>query len=292
MIWVLLAAAALAAMVGVCYWGAGIILFPPEKSPLQVFPEQFGMKYEKVSFKTSDGLNLKGWFMPSPTGEKKTLLMCHGWGDNKGHLLERTYFLNTKAGYNLLYFDHRSHGESEGEITTIGYLELIDCEAALGYLAQSHPDLTESIGVFGLSMGGSVGVMTMAQHPQLKCGVMESPFTDYKRVVRQWAWNHFRLPYFPMVWLTLYILRLRVGKSEVDAFSPIKFVAKIAPRPLFLIGGTDDALMPPPEVKSLFEKAGEPKQLWMIPGATHAQCYKVAGLEFEERVMGFYRKHL
>lgn len=293
MLWAILAVAALAAgLIGLCYWGAGVILYPPEKTPLSVFPEQFGMRYEKVNFRTRDGLTLRGWFAPSPSGQKQTLLMCHGWGDNKGHLLERTYFLNTKAGYNLLYFDHRSHGESDGTITTIGYLELIDCEGAISFLREKHPESLDHLGVFGLSMGGAVGIMTMAQHPEIKAAVIESSFTDYRKVVQQWAWNNMRIPYFPLVLVTLFFLRLRVGKPEVDSYSPIKFIPRIAPRPIFLIGGGDDLLMPEAEVRALHEAAGQTKQLWIIPGAAHAQCFKVAGMEYEERVIGFYRKHL
>lgn len=292
MIWILLSLAVLAAMLGLAYWGAGIILYPRHKSQLDVFPERYGLRYEKIIFKTKDDLTLKGWFMPSTNGEKRTLVMCHGWSDNKGHLLERTYFLNKTAGFNLLYFDHRSHGESEGEITTIGYLELVDFEAALSYLKESRPHLADRLGVFGLSMGGAVGIMAMARHPEIKAAVIESSFIDYQRVVRQWAWNHYRVPYFPMVWLTLLMLRLRVGDARVDDHSPIEHIGKIAPRPLFLIGGGKDLLMPEADVRRLHAAAGEPKQLWIVPEAAHAECHAIGGIEFEERVISFYQKHL
>jgi uncharacterized protein len=291
-IWLVLGVVVLAALLGICYWGAGVILYPPKKSPLEVFPEQFGLKYEKISFKTPDGLTLRGWFVPSPTGDDRTILMCHGWGDNKGHLLERTHFLNTQGNYNLVYFDHRSHGESEGKITTIGYLELVDCEGAMNYLKEKRPELLKRLAIFGLSMGGAVSIMATTRHPEIKAAVLESPFRDYRSVVRQWAWNNMRVPYFPMVMVTLWMLRLRVGTAEVDNCSPIRFVDKISPRPTFFIGGDKDLLMPEKEVRGLFDMAGLPKQLWIIPGAEHAQCYKTAGKEYEERVIGFYRKYL
>lgn len=287
-----LAICAFLGLLVLCWCCSGVILFPPEKSPLAVYPERYGLRYDKFSFDTKDGLTLKGWFIPSSTGDKRTILMCHGWGDNKGHLLERTHFLNSASGFNLLYFDHRSHGESEGEITTIGYLELIDFEAALDYLKAQKPQCLERLGVFGLSMGGAVGVMAMARHPEIKAAVIESPFTDYRTVVRTWAWNRFRIPYFPIVMLTLLILRWRVGHNDVDSYSPIRVVSSIAPRPLMMIGGSLDALMPESEVRELYEKAGQPKELWIIPGADHAQCFKVAGLEFESRVAGFFKKNL
>lgn len=281
-----------AAVLGLCWWGAGIILHPPAMSPMWVFPEQFGLRYEKVSFKTRDGLTLKGWFMPSPNGDRRTVLMCHGWGDNKGELLKQTYFLNETAGFNLLYFDFRSHGESEGEITTIGGLETIDFEAAVKWLREQKPDLADRLGVFGLSMGAAVTCVGMAAHPDLRCGVVESPFSDYKGVVRRWAWNNLRVPAFPLIEIVLRILRLRVGDPTVDAFNPHEAVGRISPRPLLVIGGTKDELMPPDDVRRVFAAAGEPKQLWIVEGAYHAKCREVAGLEYDTRVAGFFQKNL
>ncbi|MBI3551500.1 MAG: alpha/beta fold hydrolase [Elusimicrobia bacterium] len=292
--WLLLGLFAAAGLLGVCYWGAGIILHPPLMSRNETFPEQFGIRYEKVSFKTRDGLMLKGWWMPSPKGssERRTLIMCHGWGDNKGDLLKITNFLSTEAGFNLLYFDNRSHGESEGEITTIGALETVDFDAAVKYLQDNRPEFLERLGAFGLSMGAAVACMSAPDHPEIKALVLESPFTDYRGVVRRWAWNNMYVPYFPLAWITLWLLKLRVGDPKVTAYSPIKFVTDISPRPLLIIGGSEDRLMPEDDVRRLFAKAGEPKQLWIVQGAKHAKCHDIAGLEYETRVAGFFNRNL
>ena len=294
-LWAVLAvAAASSAIIALCYWGAGLVLFPPNMSAMEIFPEHFGLRYEKVSFQTSDGITLKGWFLPSPNNpqDERTLLMCHGWGDNKGELLKITHFLNDGAGFNLFYFDNRNHGESSGRTTTLGYYEIMDFAAAMSYLRASKPHCLKRLGVFGLSMGAAVAAMAMPDHPEIKAAVLESPFTEYTKVVRQWAWNHFHLPYFPLVMLTLYILRLRVGNTNVDSYHPIRFVGKIAPRPLLIIGGSRDTLMPEADVTALYSAAGEPKQLWIIPEARHAKCHETAGLEYETRVANFFKKHL
>lgn len=285
---------ALAAVLVACYLGAGVIMHPPKMSRMDTFPEQFGLRYEKVTFQTRDGLTLRGWFMASPKGpeEKRTVLMCHGWGDNKGDLLKMTHFLNSEAGLNLLYFDFRSHGESDGEYTTIGYLETLDFDAAVDYLRREKPWALERLGVFGLSMGAAVTSVAMVPHTELKCAVLESPFSDFRRVVRQWAWNHFKIPYFPLIQITLLMLRLRVGESKVSDHSPLANVGKISPRPLLFIGGDKDVLMPVEEVRRVFAAAGEPKIFWLIADATHAKCFQVGGLEYETRVASFFKRHL
>ncbi len=291
-LWLILGLIFLASLGAILYYGAGVIMVAPNKLDKDpVFPQLYGLKAENVSFKTSDDLTLKGWFIPSPKGDVKTLIMCHGWGDNKGHLLEKTHFLNSSAGFNLLYFDHRSHGSSEGEFTTMGYLERLDFEAALKFLKERHPKLTKHLGAFGLSMGGSVVLLSMPSHPEIKAAVIESAFPDYRRVVRRWAWNNMRIPYFPLVWMVLHVLRWRVG-GKPDKYSSIKFIGKIAPRPLFLIGGSADTLMPEVDVRALFARAKKPKTLWIVPGATHGNCRKTSELEYDTRVTAFFQRHL
>jgi len=274
------------------YWGAGLILHPPAMSPMWIFPEQFGLRYEKVSFPTEDGLELKGWFLPSPNGDTRTIVMCHGWGDNKGELLKQTFFLNESAGFNLLYFDFRSHGESDGEITTIGGLETMDFAAAVKWLRAAKPALADRVGVFGLSMGAAVTVASMPEHPDLRCAVVESPFSDYRGVVRRWAWNHLKVPRFPLIDMALWMLRLRVGDPHVDQFNPVEAAGRIAPRPLFVIGGENDRLMPVDDVRRVFDAARDPKQLWLVPGAYHAKCREAAEMEYDTRVSGFFSRNL
>ena len=275
-----------------CWWGAGLILHPPAMSPMWVFPEQFGLRYEKVSFKTKDGLELKGWLLPSPKGDARTIIMCHGWGDNKGELLKQTYFLNETAGFNLLYFDFRSHGESEGQITTIGCLETVDFDAAVAWLRAARPALAARAGVFGLSMGAAVSVAAFPRHPDLRCLVVESPFSDYRGVIRRWGWNHFTIPHFPLIDMVLWVLKLRVNDPHVAAFNPVEAAHHIAPRPLFVIGGQNDDLMPEDDVRRVFNAALEPKQLWIVPGAYHAKCREAAGMEYDTRVSGFFDRNL
>ena len=292
-VWAAAALLALAAaLFGLCWWGAGVVLHPPRMSPMSIFPEQFGLRYEKIAFSTRDGVELKGWFLPSPDGGTRALIMCHGWGDNKGELLKKTYFLNARAGFNLLYFDFRSHGESGGEITTIGGLETIDFAAAAAWLRENKPDLALRAGAFGLSMGAAVAVAAMPDHPGLRCAVVESPYSDYRGVVARWAWNNLRVPEFPLVAAAMWILRRRVGDPKVDAFNPVEAAGRIAPRPLFVIGGEKDDLMPEDDVRRVFDAAKEPKQLWIVPGAEHAKCREAAGAEYDARVAGFFSRNL
>jgi len=283
----LLAAAAYA----LCWRAAGYLLSPP-MSPLEDYPEHYDLPYENISFSTRDGLKLKGWFLPSPGGDKRTILMCHGMSDNKGMLLRQTHFLNRTGGFNLIYFDFRSHGESEGTITTSGGLETIDFDAAMTWLRESKPDLMGHVGAFGLSMGATVTVVSMSKHPDVRCAAVESPFTDYRTVIARWFWNNVKVPYYPLVALTIRIVRARVAAPEIELFDPVASAARISPRPLFVIGGERDLLMPPEDVKLIYGAAGEPKQLWLVPEASHTMCREAAGPEYDTRLLDFFSRNL
>ncbi|MDE1976307.1 MAG: alpha/beta fold hydrolase [Elusimicrobia bacterium] len=290
MIWILLAVILLG-LGAILYWGAGVILYPPSMSAMEVFPESFGLPYERIAFQTEDGLTLKGWFVPAPDANKdRTLLMCHGWSDNKGELLKMTAYLH-QAGFNLFYFDFRSHGESQGEFTTLGHYELRDLRAAMNCLKEKKPWCLENLGVFGFSMGAAVAAMGAGDYPEIRAVILESPFTEFHRVCAQWTKNHLHIPYFPLVMGAIFVLRLRAGLA-VGRQSPINSIARISPKPLLVIGGTADTLMPESGVRQLYAAAGEPKQLWIISGAAHGKCHETAGLAYERRVIGFFEKNL
>ena len=291
MMWIAATGILVIAMYAVCWQAAGYLLKPP-MSPLSHFPEHYDLPYENIAFLTRDGLELKGWFVPSPSGDKRTILMCHGMSDNKGLLLKQTYFLNKLGGFNLVYFDFRSHGESEGAITTSGGLETLDFKAAMEWLRRSKPESAGAVGVFGLSMGATVAVVSMPQHPDLRCAVLESPFADYRTVIGRWFWNNVKVPYYPLVALTIRIVRARVNAAELERFDPVASAALISPRPLLVIGGERDLLMPPEDVGLIFSAAREPKQLWMVPEASHTMCREAAGPEYDARLLDFFSRNL
>lgn len=287
----ILAAAALvlcAAMIAAGYYGAGLMLRPPNMSAMSVYPERFGVAYERVSFPAADGHALAGWFVPSPAGQDKTILVCHGWGDNKGEILERTLFLNRKEGFNLLYLDFRGHGESAPSLVTMGKLELLDLAGAVAYLNKNRPQSAARLGIFGQSMGAAVAAMALRAHPEIRAAVLESPFAGYRQVSGRWAWRHSRVPAFPTIDFMMLWLRLRSGHPDIDAYSPVSRIAGCR-TPILLIAGERDTLMPPEDVRRVYDGAAGPKEFWIVPGAHHAKCLEAAPADYETRVSGFLR---
>lgn len=271
-------------------WCACNILFnPPKMLPLEIWPDQFRFPYEEAKFTASDGVKLKGWFIPAATQTDRSLVLCHGWGDNKGDMLRRTDFL--RKDFNLFYFDFRHHGESGGDRTTVCAWESRDIAAALQCLRKNHPAWTTRLGIFGYSMGTGPGTWTCAQDPAIKALLLEAPFWSFNGVVRQWTSNAYHLFSSPIVFSLLTVCRWRLG-MDAEQYSPIRQIEKVSPRPVFIIAGGEDQLMLLPTVQELYEKARPPKELWVVPGARHGKCREIAGTEYERRVTEFFEKNL
>lgn len=266
-----------------------MVFHPPKMLPHTIFPDRYGLRHDRVKLNAADGVPLVAWTIPAAEPTERTLLLLHGWGDNKGDLLQHTHYLSRK--FNLVYLDHRSHGESGGPHSTIGYLESRDVEAVLAWLKEDRPAWTARLGVFGLSMGGSIAIWAAARYPELRCVATEAPFPSFNRVVGRYAHNGYRLPFFPFAWGALKVIAWRLGEDP-EPYSPIYHVDRIAPRPMLFIAGALDTLMPLADVEELYARAKEPKELWIVENASHGKCEETAGEAYHRRLLEFFDKHV
>ena len=274
-----------------CTQVAKKVLHPISKrKPLYAWPDQFNLPYENVVFKTEDKVQLRGWFINAAEESDKTIILMHGWGMNRSDILKNTCFLRD-LGFNLFYFDFRALGESGGKTSSIGYLELKDIAAAIAFLRETRPQFCAKIGLYGLSMGGMVAICEAARNPEIACVVAEASYYSFRRVVSRWAWVHRRVPYFPLMPLVLHYIRKQLGVNP-ERYSPKYNIPKISPSPVFLIHGRYDNLVPAAQAKLLYKSAGEPKEIWLVPGAKHNKCAEVGGYEYKQRLADFYRKYL
>lgn len=266
-----------------------IILRHTKRSQVTTFPDQFHLPFENVIFKNADGITLKGWFIPAEEESSKTIVFMHGWGMNKGNVFHSTYFLRKK--YNLFYFDFRGSGESGEGLSSIGYVETRDASAAIEKLIQTRPEKCKEIGLYGLSMGAAVAIYEGAHNAAVKCVAAEACYYSYEKVVARWARVHKHVPYFPLVALALYFAKKRLG-IDPEEFSPKHNIEKLAGKPVFIINGADDSLSPRHDARKLYHAAKEPKQIWIVPNATHTEVPMVAGQQYKNRLCEFFDKYL
>ena len=274
-----------------CMFIARRMLHPISKrKPLTIWPDQYGIPYENVTFETEDRVQLKGWFLTSPEESNKTIILMHGWDMNRSDILKNTYFLRD-LGFNLLYFDFRALGESGGKTSSIGYLELRDISAAVKFLKETRAPFCEKIGLYGLSVGGMVAINEAACNPEIACVVTEASYYSFRRIASRWAWERYRIPYLPLVPIIMHYIRKYLGDNP-ERYSPKYNVAKIAPRPVFIIHGRKDKVIPSVHARWLYKRAGNPKSIWVLPGAQYNKCAETGGYEYKQRVADFFRQYM
>lgn len=292
--WILAVLAALGCAVLTIMWTCAYIarrvLHPLSKrKPLYNWPDEYKMPYDNVCFTTEDKVQIKGWFIPQE-GAEKTIILMHGWGMNRSDILKNTYFLHD-LGFNLLYFDFRALGESGGKISTVGYLETRDLHAAINYLKETRPECCKKIGLYGFSVGGMVALCEAAHNEHISCVVTEGCYYSFRRIISRWAWVHYKLLSFPFIPVVLHYIK-RYLRVNPEKYSPKYNIDKIAPRPVFIIHGRYDEMVPPVQAKLLFKRAGEPKEIWLVPGARYNNCAEVGGFEYKQRLSDFFRRYL
>lgn len=140
-------------------------------------PDLYGIDYENIRLVANDGVELAAWYTPSENGA--LILVAHGHGENRS---VNQYELFARNGYGVLAWDFRAHGESSGEISTLGYFEALDVEAALEYVLQL--DAVEHIGSWGGSMGGVAVLEAASRRVEIEAVVVDSAFPSLEDEVK------------------------------------------------------------------------------------------------------------
>lgn len=248
-------------------------------------PWEVQVDYEPVEW-TVEGATVRGWWLPRPESQQ-VVIGCTGHRGAKHELLGIGSGL-WRAGYNVLLFDFRGRGESDGDICSLAYHELADLHGAVAYTLGRMPQA--ELGVIGYSMGAAVALLGTAAEPRIRAVVADSPFASIRRVVGS-AYTQRRLPAAPMLRLSDAVNRWRYG-YDYGAVQPVDVVAAIAPRPLLLIHGSEDRTIPLDHGEEIYAAAGEPKELWVIPGAGHCGGYFVDRAAYVARVTDFFARSL
>lgn len=262
------------------------------RQPRETHPNElgrYGLRGESITFFSRDGLKLVGALFGGTNGA--TIILLHGFSRSKEQMLPHAAFLN-HAGFNVLLFDFRASGQSEGGFITFGQKEQYDLEGAVKFLKNRSDIDSQRIGIFGFSMGGAVAVLKSAEIPEVKAIVLDSTFSRMKEVIQR----NFReylphIPFFPIGYLVLVCIRLRTG-VYFPHINPVRAIGRLTPRPVLIIHGTRDEKIPTRHAEELMHSAKGDVSVWIIPGADHHGTYRTAGKQYEERVIEFFSTHL
>ncbi|MDP8923947.1 MAG: alpha/beta fold hydrolase [Chloroflexota bacterium] len=240
---------------------------------------------EELDLRARDGLRIHAWLFRSATA-RATVILLHGHGGNKHTLLPLAKIIYPR--FNLLLLDSRGHGESEGDRTTVGCEERLDVIAAVDELERRG---LGPVGVWGTSMGAATAILAAAEDERIAAILADSPYARLRHAVVEVGKSMgYPRPLVPlMAYLGCHTTARRLG-YPMAAFDPIEVVDRITPRPLFLIHGEKDEMIPLRDSHLLYARAGEPKELWVLPGLLHCRALEAAYEPFCARVRAFFER--
>ena len=266
---------------------AGVVLLPTSiayvvthTARAEVPRTELGGAFEDVQFRTSDGLLLKGWYIPSQNGAAVIAFPGRSGPQKQARML-------ASHGYGVLLFDRRGEGESEGDPNAFGWGGERDLYAAATYL-RSLPDVDPNrIGAIGLSVGGEMLIHAAAHSDAFAAVVSEGASGQSLRDELANPGLRERLLDLPAQ-ISL-IAALTVFADELAPPSLKSEVAKIAPAAVFFVygehgqGGSETR-----PNKGFYAAAREPKQIWEVPNGQHIAGITTEPEEYERRVVGFF----
>jgi pimeloyl-ACP methyl ester carboxylesterase len=254
----------------------------PATGPL---PEDLGLAARPVTLRTGDGLTLSGSYVPGENGA--AVILLEGLGARGGLWAEGQML--ARHGYGLLAFDWRGCGASDPAPHTLGFQETYDLLAAVDYLS-GEPGVN-AIGALGFSMGGAVAIRAAAAEPRIQAVVAMGSYHDLEEEIYGAGDEH---PLLSAVFEreVAWLFQRRLGVDLAERAQPVDAVGRLSPRPLLLIYGEFEEALPPPSGALLFQAAGEPKELWILPGVSHGGYLQAQAVEFERRVVGFFDRVL
>jgi uncharacterized protein len=241
------------------------VFFP--KRRLNMNPSELGLNWEDAYFKTGDSVKINGWFLKNPQA-LSTVIFAHGNAGNMSDRMLRIKFFYD-LGLNVLIFDYRGYGNSEGKPSEAGMY--LDAQGAYDYLAARGDVNMKNIILYGASIGG-VAVIDLAVHRPAALLVVESSFTNATDMA------HVHYPFVPGFVLSL----------KFNSFDKVKTLAL----PKLFIHSPEDEVVPYWIGQKLFESAAEPKEFLKIKGGHNDGSITVDSSAAEEFIRVLKSKDL
>ncbi len=280
--WLLAPSVAVATLLCGALWYGSALTAPVRRVSGPLPPD---LKGREVEFLSGSGSWIRGWHIPGCQGRGGAVLM-HGVRSDRRSMLRRARFLN-RHGYHVLLFDFQAHGSSEGETITFGAVEAHDARAAVEFLRSEIP--AEPIVAIGVSLGGAASVLGPEPLP-VEALILEAVYSDIREAVKARLSIRFGPLAAGLAPLFTLQIKPRLGVG-VKNLRPLEGIARIR-CPVLVIGGSDDRRTPPEQTRQLFATAPDPKEMWIVSGASHTDFHRFAEPEYEARVLAFLETYL
>ncbi len=274
---------------GLSIFGAVAIMQLP-RLPVDGSPLSVGLNYEDISFSSrGDHITLKGWYIKG-NGEK-AIIVVHGGFQNRVDDVVGTLELARdlqRKGFDMLLFDLRGRGESEGQgrsLLNIGN----DLGGAFDYVI-NRGLASASICIMGFC-SGAASACIFASSNNVGGLVLDGCFPS----VRTMIYNQAAQRHIPSLLLDIFYPGLQLSTFLLYGYrelAPVNVMSRVK-APIFFIHEEHDELITLADTQQLFERASDPaSMLWEINGALHSEGYRSAPVEYVNRVSAFLHANL
>lgn len=238
-----------------------------------------------ISFPSIDGIKLSGIHFKRANA-KGNVLLCHGYRGGKEFMLG---LLKVFPDFNVLMFDFRAHGQSDGYYISLGCHEYKDVIAGVRYLEKnSKPDIPTVL--LGISMGGS-SCLKALEHESNLCDalIIDSSFADLRKMFLRGFSLKVGLPHYPFFPLLRTMFHY-CANCNVRKMSPLESLKKVK-QPIFFIHSCNDAVIPPENSLNLYARAHhKEKKIWIGPRCRHGWLHTYFPHTYQKKVRKFLRK--
>lgn len=270
--------------------GQGLVA---EVSPIEHTPADSGADYEEVAFSPRgwDEITLRGWWLQADESAP-TIIWLHGLDSNKGSRIEVVAGLRG-AGFNVLAFDFRGHGESDKAPMGAAIHEQDDVLGAIDWLARERGVLIDRVGLLGISYGSAIAILTAARTPDIRAVMADSPFASLTELMTGEAADRTSAPEPVVAALKpgiVFAARVSRGLNLNEA-SPVTAAAAID-YPIAFVHCRDDERVPLEHGRRVHAAASEGSTLAIVDGCEHGRASEAEGGAYVERAAGYFRGRL
>lgn len=227
-------------------------------------PDLYGLPYSEVWIPTENGKRLFAWFIPAINVDAApAIAVLHGWGSNAEMMLPLAPPLH-QAGYALLFFDARNHGQSDSDRFSSMPRFAEDMEHVLNWLTQqAHVDASRLV-VMGHSVGAGAALLVASHRHDLAAAVSISAFAHPENMMRRiLAARH--IPYFPLGRLVLHFVEFTIGRRFTD-IAPRHTIRQVS-CPVLLVHGSEDSIVPVADAREIYaQRTGNHVHLLILAG--------------------------